>query len=335
VVKVGGDSYFRDQSAQEERKGVLRKAVKSDAPVKMTESRKPSAMGGGRAYNAADGTSSAGYIDRLVGDKSNLTSGIVNQPASPPVTPAPAATPLPQPAAGPEAQPAMADTDQKAIVDASEPISYAMIAPAPEMPAQREEMAQNFDNSSLMRGRPMPVDQLKRQDDSLADNETPSKMPQGKPKAGIRRQSGLLSLAIDLPSGGAPKTFSLPGTMDSVKVRLMEEKSFLSVRFLVWVVTCLALCGLWVFKRRAYVPAFLFLFLFVLIVPILSNTVWVVFYNTAFKGVLTSLIAPLLSYLLRSWNSIRSLKAPTVSLLFLALLFPLWGMGAAVAQEPP
>ncbi len=346
VVKVGGDTYFSDRAAVEDRKSVVKSAAKPVAgPAaksvdqrRIAESvRKPSAMGGGAVYDSTNGTSSAGNIDRLVGDKSQLSDGIANQPALPPAAPVPAAASTPQSAAGSATQPAMADTDQNAgIQGTSAQMNYSMIAPPTDKPVQEQEaeMARNLARGDLMRGRESK-NLYQRQLDTLSDDEEASEKLPGKPAADIRRQSGLLSLAINLPAGGAPRIFSLPGTMDSVQVRLMEEKSFLAVRFLVWAVTCLALCALWVFKRRAYVPTFLFLFLFALIVPILCNTAWVVFYNTAFKGVLSSLIAPLLSRLLRSWNSIRSLKAPTVSILFLALLLPVLGGESVVAQEPP
>ena len=334
IVKIGGDSHSTAWADSKEQK----KSVRSSKPLgggEISRAVGGPSLGDKLAYDSSNGTSSAGDISmgtEIANGKHSETKDASRKPAA---TPPPAPTPLPQAATAPATQPLRADADQAALeLGVPEQVDYSMITPPPGQSAQEQEMAPGLVGADLIRGRESKEGYL-RQLAAGENEEEASQKPQGKPATAVQRQRGLLSLAINLPVGGTPKTFSLPGTMESVKVRLMEEKSFLSVRFLMWAVTSLTLCALWVFRRRAYLPTFLVLFLLALIVPVLCNTAWVVFYNTAFKGVLTSLIAPLLSHLLRSWNSIRSLKTPTVSLLFLALLLSGTGNGSVVAQTPP
>ena len=161
------------------------------------------------------------------------------------------------------------------------------------------------------------------------------------PKAVTRRSSGLrsaglLSLKIEIPEGGEQRKFESLDGRASIQIRLLEQDRFLRLRFIVWIVAFLSLAGLWVIARKIWKIFFILGIALTLLIPVLFQSDWVVFYNTAFQGILFSLVAPLLAWLAARLHR-RPIPAkgaiPTALLIMaVALLGP--AMVQAKATEP-
>ena len=153
-----------------------------------------------------------------------------------------------------------------------------------------------------------------------------------------QRQEGLLSLQIEVPQGGIQREFTTYGPEAKMTIRLIEEQRFLRVRFLVWALAFLYMLSVWLRDRRRFRVVFAQWTAATLILPVLIETAWGVYFNAALQGILFSLILPVLAYVLSRLNHHPGLNGPSGSaakasalLLFAALMA--WSGAAARAAE--
>ncbi|MBI1784515.1 hypothetical protein HYR69_05170, partial [Candidatus Sumerlaeota bacterium] len=109
----------------------------------------------------------------------------------------------------------------------------------------------------------------------------------------LGRKAGLLSLGIELPEGGVQRIFEGLTGDARVEVRLMAEKRFLRLAFIVWMGVFLGLGWVWFRRRERYRPALLAAILVSLLTPLIVENSYAAFFNAAFQGAVLSLILPL------------------------------------------
>jgi len=115
------------------------------------------------------------------------------------------------------------------------------------------------------------------------------------PEMPYKRREGLQSLIIEIPSGGMQRVIETLGYESGILIRLLEENDFLRLKFIVWFSALLVMVIIWSLSRKVYKIAFIVGSAISLFIPLIIDTPWVVFYNTAFQGILFSLVAPLLA----------------------------------------
>jgi len=152
-----------------------------------------------------------------------------------------------------------------------------------------------------------------------------------------QRQEGLLSLQIEVPQGGIQREFTTYGGEAKMTIRLIEEQRFLRARFLVWALAFLYMLSVWLRDRRRFRIVFAQWTAATLILPVLIETAWGVYFNAALQGILFSLILPVLAYVLSRLNhqqvSNGTPGSAKVSALLLLASAMVWAGGTARAAE--
>ena len=152
-----------------------------------------------------------------------------------------------------------------------------------------------------------------------------------------QRQEGLLSLQIEVPQGGIQREFTTYGGEAKMTIRLIEEKRFLRARFLVWALAFLYMLSVWLRDRRRFRIVFVQWTAATLILPVLIETAWGVYFNAALQGILFSLILPVLAYVLSRLNHQQISNgvpgSAKVSALLLLATLTVWAGGTARAAE--
>ncbi|MBN1900761.1 hypothetical protein JW926_05470 [Candidatus Sumerlaeota bacterium] len=135
-------------------------------------------------------------------------------------------------------------------------------------------------------------------------------------KQEVRFQAGIQSLSIEIPSGGIQRTLESLAREPQMKVRFLEERKFLCLRFLSWILPLLFMMGIWIFKRSLFHRFFLIGIILVLLLPLLKSSTWTPFFNSAFLGIVCSLSAPILARLFRRYLNPRSSGTAITLILF-------------------
>lgn len=113
------------------------------------------------------------------------------------------------------------------------------------------------------------------------------------------RVQGIRSLKLELPEEGVQRRFEGLGGNAQISIRMIDEETFLRIRFIAWITIVVLLGLLWPLSRAFYRLGLLFVIAVSLIVPVFMPGLPVAMCNTVFQGALFSLIVPLLGWAAR------------------------------------
>lgn len=145
------------------------------------------------------------------------------------------------------------------------------------------------------------------------------------------RRSGLLSMKIDIPVGGVQRSFEALGAESRLRLRLMDEDRYRHLSLVVRMAAFLALGAVWLRRRELYRRVFVGATACFILVPVIFDGAWVVFFNHALEGVLLSLAIPLAA---RLWRGLTGRNRAVAAALALGWGLSLHGAPARAADLP-